>query len=186
MCLASPDATSAMTLRPGRRLVYEHPPERAPTRAIDDLPLGVRLAPSGSFCFAEAGQMARSSDHSRRPHRGKKALGVIGVSFSLAGAACAESSPADAATEPATSNVRLIDDDLHEQEAFDVGLSSFRLFDREDAKEAKPEQVAWWYGRGCRGCGWGWRGCGCRGCGCRGCGCRGCGCRGCGCRGCGG
>jgi hypothetical protein len=122
--------------------------------------------------------MARSSDHSRGPNRGKKALGVIGVSFSLAGAACAESSPAEAATEPTTGNTRILDADIHEHEAFDIGLSSFRLFDREDIKEAKPEQVAWWYWRGCRGCGWGCRAC--RGCGCRGCGCRGCGCRGCG------
>lgn len=110
--------------------------------------------------------MARSSD----PHRGKKALGVIGVSLSLAGGACIDSSPAEAATEPATGKLRVMDAGLHEQEVFDVGLSSFRLFDREDVKEAKPETIAWW-GWGCRGCR------GCRGCGgCRGCrGCRGCG-----------
>ena len=131
--------------------------------------------------------MARSSDQSG-PNRGTKTLGVIGVSVSLAGAACAESSPADAATEPASANNTLMMDfDLHEQEVFDVGMSSFRLFDREDADEAKPETVAQWWGWGCRGC----RGCGgCRACrGCRGCGgCRGCrGCGGCrGCRGCAG
>lgn len=116
--------------------------------------------------------MARSSDQSHGPHRGKKALGVLGVSL-IAGVACNQSGPAEAATEPASGNVRLMDVDLHEQEVFDVGLSSFRLFDREEAKEAKPETVAWW-GWGCRGC----RGCGgCRGCrGCGGCrGCRGCG-----------
>lgn len=119
--------------------------------------------------------MAHSSDHSQGPHRGKKALGVIGVSLSLAGGAYIESSPAEAATEPTTSNLRVTEVDLHEQEVFDVGLSSFRLFDREDVTESKPENVAWGWGcRGCRGCG------GCRGCrGCRGCG----GCRGC--RGCG-
>jgi hypothetical protein len=118
--------------------------------------------------------MAHSKDDSQNKRRGKKTLGVIGVSLSLAGAACAQSNPADASTAPATGNVRAID--LHEEEIFDVTLGSFRVFDREEAKDvtaAKPEVVAWWGGcRGCRGC----RGCGCRGC--RGCGCRGC--RGCG------
>ena len=112
--------------------------------------------------------MARSSDNSQSKGRSKKTLGVIGVSLSLAGAACAQSTSADAEATPATSNMRPID--LHEEEVFDVGLSSFRLFDREEPQAAKSEQVAWWVG--CRGC----RGCGCRGC--RGCGCRGC--RGCG------
>jgi hypothetical protein len=117
--------------------------------------------------------MARSSDNPQNKHRGKKALGVMGVSLSLAGAACVDSSPAEASTAPTTSRTRTID--LREQEVFDVGLNSFRLFDREEIPAVKTEQVAWWWG--CRGC----RGCGCRGCrGCRGCGCRGCGCRGCG------
>jgi len=115
--------------------------------------------------------MARSTDDSQNKGRGKKTLGVLGVSLSLAGAACAESSPADAATPPATGNVRTVD--LHEEEIFDVTLGSYRVFNREDHQDAKPEVLAQW---GCRGC----RGCGCRGCGCRGCGCRGCGCRGCG------
>ena len=125
--------------------------------------------------------MGRSKDGSQSKRRGK-ALGVVGMSLSLAGAACAESNPADASTTP-TANVRTVD--LHEVEIFDVTLSSFRVFDREDPQNlnAEGDVVAWW---GCRGCGCGGcRGCGCRGCGCRGC--RGCGCRGChGCRGCGG
>ncbi|MGJ0508691.1 MAG: hypothetical protein ACR652_16510 [Methylocystis sp.] len=118
--------------------------------------------------------MARSSDHTKDSQRGKKALGAIGVSVSLAGAVYANA-PAEAAVDPASTNpnMRALDVDLHEEEAFDVGMSSFRLFDREEVKDAKPETVAWW-GWGCRGC----RGCGgCRGCrGCGGCrGCRGCG-----------
>mgnify|MGYP006915175496 CR=1 FL=1 len=113
--------------------------------------------------------MARSSDNPQSKGRGKKALGVMGVSLSLAGAACGNSSPVEAATTPDSSRTRTID--LREQEVFDVGLNSFRLFDREETPAVKTEQVAWWWG--CRGC----RGCGCRGCGCRGC--RGCGCRGC-------
>jgi hypothetical protein len=109
--------------------------------------------------------MARSKNESEMKRRGK-ALGVVGVSLSLAGAACAESSPADAATSLPTSNVR--NANLHEVEVFDVSLGSFRVFDRENAQDQKSEQVAWWVGgcRGCRGCGWGCRGCrGCRGCG---------------------
>jgi hypothetical protein len=110
--------------------------------------------------------MARSKDGSQKKGRGK-ALGVVGVSLSLAGAACAESSPADAATSTPTSNVRTVP--LHEVEISDVTLGSFRVFDREDRQDLKGETVAWWVGGcyGCRGC----RGCGCRGCrGCRGCG----------------
>jgi hypothetical protein len=123
--------------------------------------------------------MARTSDHTKDSRLGKKALGALGVSVSLAGGVCAGAAPADAAIGPASEspNTHMLDPGLHEEEVFDVGLSSFRLFDREDVKAGKPENVAWW-GWGCRGCG------GCRGCwGCRGC--RGCGgCRGC--RGCGG
>lgn len=110
--------------------------------------------------------MRRSKDGSQKKLRGK-ALGVVGVSLSLAGAACAESSPADAATSTPASNVRTVN--LHEVEISDVTLGSFRVFDREDRQDLKGETVAWWIGGcyGCRGC----RGCGCRGCrGCRGCG----------------
>ena len=45
------------------------------------------------------------------------ALGVVGVSLSLSGVACAESNPAEAAV-PATANVRTMD--LHEVEMLDV------------------------------------------------------------------
>lgn len=118
--------------------------------------------------------MEHSKEDSQNKRRGKAALpaGVIGASLSLAGAACFDSSPADASVGHSVSdNVRSVD--LREVEVFDVTLGSFQVFDREDPQDLKPEVVAWWWGcRGCRGC----RGCGCRGC--RGCGCRGC--RGCG------
>ena len=108
--------------------------------------------------------MARSKDGSKNKGAGT-ALGVVGVLLSLAGAACAESSPADAATTLLAGNVRTMN--LHEVEIFDTTLGSFRVFDREDPQTVKPEVVGWWGCRGCRGC----RGCGCRGCrGCRGCG----------------
>jgi hypothetical protein len=103
--------------------------------------------------------MARSKDGSQNKRRGK-ALGVVGVSLSLAGAACAESSPADAKTSTPNSNLR--NSNLHEVEVSDVTLGSFRVIDREDPQAQKGVQVAWWCRR-CRcrcGCGWG---CGCGG-----------------------
>lgn len=97
------------------------------------------------------------------------ALGAAGLGFSMVGAASAATMPADApktvdlsATHPIT---------LSDEEIADISLSTFHLFDKENA-DAKV-QTAW---RGCGGCR------GCRGCGCRGC--RGCRCGGCG--GCGG
>ncbi|AZG75449.1 hypothetical protein [Methylocystis rosea] len=139
--------------------------------SIDQRAMGAIVCIRAVFEIFWEDSMARSSDNPQNKRRGKKALGVMGVSLSLAGAACVDSSPADASTAPTTGRTRTID--LREQEVFDVGLNSFRLFDREEVPAVKTEQVAWWWG-GCRGC----RGCGCRGC--RGCGCRGCGCRGCG------
>jgi hypothetical protein len=105
--------------------------------------------------------MARSKDGSKNKGAGK-ALGVVGVSLSLAGAACAESSPADASTARTTSNMRTMD--MHEVEIFDTTLGTFRVFDREETKTAKPEAVTWWRCRcgGCGGCRRCWR-CGCGG-----------------------
>ncbi len=120
--------------------------------------------------------MGRRKDGSQSKRRGKVSLpaSVVGLSLSL-GAGCAESTPADASTAPATSNVRALN--LHEVEVSDVSLGSFRVFDREGSQVDQPVVIA-------RGCGGGCRGCGGRGCGgCRGCrGCRGCGggCGGCG------
>ncbi|CCE05965.1 conserved exported hypothetical protein [Bradyrhizobium sp. STM 3843] len=97
------------------------------------------------------------------------ALGAAGLGFSMIGASAATMPAADApktvdlsATHPIT---------LSEEEIADVSLSTFHLFDKENA--GNTVQTAW---RGCGGCR------GCRGCGCRGC--RGCRCGGCG--GCGG
>src|ERR1700746_1965876 len=60
---------------------------------------------------------------------------------------------------------------LGEEEISDVSLSTFYVFDKENAAQPQlGEKVAW--GCGCRrGCGCGWRRCG--GCGCGG-GCGGC------------
>ena len=117
--------------------------------------------------------MAHSNDGSKEKRSSGAGLGVgiLGVSLSLVGAACAESSSAEAAITPA-GNVRTVD--LQEVEVFDATLGAFNVLDREDMHQVQGEEDTY-----------GWVGCrGCRGCGCRGC--RGCGCRGCGCRGCGG
>jgi hypothetical protein len=91
----------------------------------------------------------------------RKKLGVVGVSLSLAGLACAESTAAQASASIPAPTVRTLD--LREVEMLDVTLGSFRLFDREDAQDVKGYPVTWWNCR-CRGCGR--RGCcrGCRGC----------------------
>jgi hypothetical protein len=105
------------------------------------------------------------------------ALGVVGVSLSLAGGASAATAPA--ADVPSPNTARVPEITLNEEEISDVSLGTFYVFDKESTGSARlGEQVARGCG-GCRGCG---RGCrGCRGCG-RGCGgCGGCGCGGGGC-----
>jgi hypothetical protein len=120
--------------------------------------------------------MARTTQPSKRNRRSKAlpVLGIAGVSFSLVGGA-------SAATGGAATDIQLPNTTpghsvfLGEEEISDVSLSTFYVFDKENA--AAPvvgEQVAWGRCGGCRGCG---RGCGggCR-CGWRGCaGCAGCG-----------
>jgi hypothetical protein len=104
------------------------------------------------------------------------ALGVVGVSLSLASGASAATAGSvsdtpskDTATGPGFT--------LSEEEISDVSLGTFYVFDKEDLRAPLGEQVARGCGRGCGGC----RGCrGCRGCG-RGCGGCGGGCGGCGC-----
>ena len=85
--------------------------------------------------------MGTPKDGSQPRGRGKARLpvGAVGLSLSLAGAACAESSPADASPVASIGNVRNID--LHEEEIFDTTLNSFRLINREvpeDAQSGKP------------------------------------------------
>ena len=114
--------------------------------------------------------MARAKQASKRSRRSKAlpALGVAGVSLAMAGGASASTggSAVDIQSQNTTPNHEIF---LGEEEISDVSLSTFYVFDKENA--AKPqlgEKVAW---RGCRcggcRCGCGWRGCvGCGGCGC--------------------
>ena len=105
---------------------------------------------------------------SKRKHVTKAAvpaLGVAGLTFSLAGGASASAVPA--ADVRQTNNLAPTQAfTLGEEEIADVSLATFHLFDKENV--GSGVQVAW---RGCGGC----RGCGCRGCrGCRACRCGGC------------
>jgi hypothetical protein len=129
--------------------------------------------------FMEDSTMAVTKQASKRKRRKEvvPALGVVGVSLSLASGASAATAGSvtdmpskDTATGPGFA--------LSEEEISDVSLGTFFVFDKENAGASRlGEQVARGCGRGCGGC----RGCrGCRGCA-RGCGggCGGCG--GCGC-----
>ena len=121
--------------------------------------------------------MAVTTQASKRKRRKEvvPALGVVGVSLSLASGASAATAGSvtdmpskDTATGPGFA--------LTEEEISDVSLGTFYVFDKEDLRAPLGEQVARGCGRGCGGC----RGCrGCRGCG-RGCGGCGGGCGGCG------
>ena len=115
-------------------------------------------------------QMARAKQASKRNRRSKAlpVLGAAGLSLSLAGGASASNSgtPADVPLLNTSPNQEIF---LGEEEISDVSLSTFYVFDKENAATPQiAEKVAW----GCRcggcrrGCRCGWRGCGgCGGCG---------------------
>jgi len=124
--------------------------------------------------------MAHAKQASKRKRRrtALPALGVAGVSLSLAGgASAATSGPAmDIPSRDTTASHEIA---LGDEEISDVSLATFYVFDKENAGASQLGQGLKLAAGGCRGGG------GCRGCG----GGRGCagGCRGCGCaRGCGG
>jgi hypothetical protein len=151
--------------------------------------------------------MSKRSSKSKRRSRSLPALGFAGVTLSMASGACASTSEATANTPPISpgQNHEIF---LGEEEIFDVSLSTFHPFDKENG-EAPPiaQHLILARGGGCgsghgAGCGHGGGGVhvgcggshgGCRGCGrglFRGCGGGGCGCggggEGCGGGGCGG
>jgi hypothetical protein len=121
-------------------------------------------------------QAKRASKGMRR-NKAVSVVGIAGVSLAMAdGGASASTSGALADIPQNTGPRQLVT--LGEEEIFDVNLSTFYVFDKENSQSRQMGvQTAF---RGCGGC----RGCGGRGCG----GCRGCGGRGCGVgwRGCGG
>jgi hypothetical protein len=87
-------------------------------------------------------------------------LGAVGALTLAGGASAATTGPATDAQSLDTAQRHQVT--IGEEELTDVSLSTFYVFDKENAKTPKLEQVAWW-GR-CR-CGWGCRRC--WGCGCR-------------------
>ena len=115
--------------------------------------------------------MARAKQASKRKRRSKAVpvLGAAGLSLSLAGGASASTggTAADISPQNTSPNHQIF---LGEEEISDVSLSTFYVFDKENAATPQVgEKVA---GRcrcgGCRcgGCRCGWRGCwGCGGCG---------------------
>jgi hypothetical protein len=132
-----------------------------------------RLAQSVAIRMGEL-SMARAKQASKRNRRSKAlpVLGIAGVSLAVAGGASA-STGLSATDLPQNTSPRH-DIFLGEEEISDVSLSTFYVFDKENA--AKPqlgEKLAW---RGCGGCRCGGCRCGCGGCGWRACaGCGGCG-----------
>jgi hypothetical protein len=116
--------------------------------------------------------MARAKQASKRKRRSKAVpvLGAAGLSLSLAGGASASTGGIATNISPQNTspNHEIF---LGEEEISDVSLSTFYVFDKENAVTPQAgEKTAWW---GCRhgGCRWG----GCRRWGCWGCG----GCGGC-------
>jgi len=112
--------------------------------------------------------MARTKQASKRNRRSKAVpvLGAAGLSLSLASGASA-STAADVTPQNTSPNHEIF---LGEEEISDVSLSTFYVFDKENAAQPQfGEKVARGCGcRGCRcgGCRCGWRGCGgCGGCG---------------------
>ena len=115
--------------------------------------------------------MARTKQASKRNRRSKAVpvLGAAGLSLSLASGASASTNgaAADVSRQNTSPNHQIF---LGEEEISDVSLSTFYVFDKENAAQPRVgEKVAWGCGcRGCRcgGCRCGWRGCwGCGGCG---------------------
>jgi len=120
--------------------------------------------------------MSQAKQASKRKRRGKALpalgiAGVAGVSLSLTGGASASTGDVtDVHSQNVSPSHELF---LGEEEISDVSLSTFYVFDKENAKPQVGEKLAWWRGcrcggcRRCGGCGCGWRGCGgCGGCGC--------------------
>jgi hypothetical protein len=113
--------------------------------------------------------MSKRSSKSKRRSKTLPALGFAGVSLSMASGACASTGEASANTPPTSQsqNQKIF---LGEEEIFDVSLSTFYVFDKENGGATPLAQhLKLARGGGC-GCGHG-GGCGYGGCGFHG-GCR--------------
>src|SRR5438067_1499992 len=117
--------------------------------------------------------MPHAKDTSKRKRRKEAvpAVGVVGVSLSLAGGASAATAVPTADTP--SWDIARPQITLNEEEIADVSLATFYVFDKENACTPRVgERFAQGCGgcRRCRGCGGCRRGCGCGGCGGGGCG----------------
>ena len=134
--------------------------------------------------------MSRANQTSKQKRRGKTlpALGAAGLSLALTSGAHA-ATDVTSVDRPTLNTLFSQEITLAEEEISDVSLSTFYVFDKENAQKPQLGQQLAFRGCGCHGCGC--HGCGFHGCRCGGChGCRACGCGGfglfLGCGGCGG
>ena len=134
--------------------------------------------------------MSRANQTSKRKRRGKTlpTLGAAGLSLALTSGAHA-ATDGTSVDKPTLNTLFSQEITLAEEEISDVSLSTFYVFDKENAQKPQLGQQLAFRGCGCHGCGC--HGCGFHGCRCGGChGCRACGCGGfglfLGCGGCGG
>src|SRR5215468_3285804 len=107
--------------------------------------------------------MSKRSLKSKRRSKALPALGFAGASLSMASGACASTSEASANTPPTSQSQNF----LGEEEIFDVSLSTFYVFDKENGGASPLAQHLKLARGGCGGCG---HGCGCGHGGLRGCG----------------
>jgi hypothetical protein len=108
--------------------------------------------------------MSKRSSKSKRRSKALPALGFAGVSLSMAGGACASTSAAMANTPP-TSQSQNHEIFLGDEEIFDVSLSTFYVFDKENGGATPLAQHLKLARGGCGGCGGCGHGGGCGGCG---------------------
>src|SRR5215470_16679295 len=123
------------------------------------------------LCWSDHSECAMSKRALKKGKRRSQAvipaLGITGLSLSLAGGATASTG------EASTSQPHELF--LGEEEIFDTSLSTFFTFDKENGGQTSPAQQVKLAARGgCGGCGCGGRGCGGGGCAARGCAARGC------------
>src|SRR5262249_31434383 len=131
----------------------------------------------------EDAAMSRANKTSKQKRRGKTPLPALGAAgLSLALTSGAHAATAGTSVDKPTQNTLLSQEiTLAEEEISDVSLSTFYVFDKENAQKSLGQQLAW--GCRCGGCRCGCAFRACR-CGCGGCGCAFRACR-CGCGGCG-
>jgi hypothetical protein len=112
---------------------------------------------------------AKRTSKSKRLNKTVPVLGIAGMSLAVVGSGASASTTGAVADIHSQNTAARQVITLGEEELSDVSLSTFYVFDKENAAAPQGEQVAWGRCGGCRcgGCRCGWRGC--AGCGCGGC-----------------